>query len=83
MLGGRSQAEERLAGIDPLAYRATRNELTGAVTRLSPYIRHGVLTLSEVKAEVVRRGIKLRLGIQTAAGADLARLLPARLGRDR
>ena len=47
------------AGIDPLAYRATRNELTGAVTQLSPYIRHGVLTLSEVKAEVVRRGIKL------------------------
>lgn len=60
LVGGRSQAEERLAGIDPVAYRATRNELTGAVTRLSPYIRHGVLTLSEVKAEVVRRGIKLR-----------------------
>ncbi|MFM9100099.1 MAG: hypothetical protein ACKOPS_01690, partial [Cyanobium sp.] len=43
--GGRRAAEQRLAAIDPARYGASRNHLDGAVTRLSPYIRHGVLTL--------------------------------------
>ncbi len=47
--GGRRAAEAALARIDPLAYRRTRNALDGAVTRLSPYIRHGVLGLDEVR----------------------------------
>jgi deoxyribodipyrimidine photo-lyase len=50
--GGREQAERRLAAIDPIAYGATRNHLDGAVTRLSPWIRHGVLTLAEVREAV-------------------------------
>jgi deoxyribodipyrimidine photo-lyase len=50
--GGRRAAEQRLAAIDPRAYGATRNQLDGAVTRLSPYIRHGVLTLAEVREAV-------------------------------
>ncbi|MEX1323702.1 MAG: FAD-binding domain-containing protein, partial [Synechococcaceae cyanobacterium] len=50
--GGRRQAERRLEAIDPLAYGASRNHLDGAVTRLSPYIRHGVLTLAEVREAV-------------------------------
>jgi deoxyribodipyrimidine photo-lyase len=58
-VGGQTAARERLAAIDPAAYRATRNQLAGAVTRLAPYIRHGVLTLADLKAEVSRRGIKL------------------------
>jgi deoxyribodipyrimidine photo-lyase len=44
-----------LAAIDPARYGATRNHLEGAVTRLSPYIRHGVLTLAEVREAVFAR----------------------------
>jgi len=53
--GGRRAAEARLAAIDPARYGATRNHLDGAVTRLSPYIRHGVLTLAEVREAVFSR----------------------------
>ena len=49
MKGGRSAALEALATIDPRAYAASRNHLDGAVTRLSPYIRHGILSLDEVR----------------------------------
>jgi len=51
-VGGRRAAEARLAAIDPARYGASRNHLEGAVTRLSPYIRHGVLTLAEVRDAV-------------------------------
>ena len=47
--GGRAEAEAALAKIDPCAYAASRNHLDGAVTRLSPYIRHGILSLDEVR----------------------------------
>ncbi len=53
--GGRRAAEQRLAAIDPARYGATRNHLDGAVTRLSPYIRHGVLTLADVREAVFER----------------------------
>lgn len=52
--GGRAAAEAALARIDPAAYAATRNRLTGAVTRLSPYLRHGVLSLAEVRDAALR-----------------------------
>ncbi|MEB3318667.1 MAG: FAD-binding domain-containing protein, partial [Cyanobacteriota bacterium] len=53
--GGRRAAEARLARLDPARYGASRNHLEGAVTRLSPYIRHGVLTLAEVREAVFAR----------------------------
>jgi deoxyribodipyrimidine photo-lyase len=53
--GGRRSAEARLTAIDPARYGASRNHLEGAVTRLSPYIRHGVLTLAEVREAVFAR----------------------------
>ena len=49
MVGGRIAAEAALARINPIAYGASRNYLDGAVTRLSPYIRHGILSLNEVR----------------------------------
>lgn len=49
--GGLAAAEERLAIIEPTQYGRTRNEFGGKVTRLSPYLRHGVLDL----AETIRR----------------------------
>jgi deoxyribodipyrimidine photo-lyase len=53
--GGRRAAAARLAALDPAHYGATRNHLDGAVSRLSPYIRHGVLTLAEVRDAVFAR----------------------------
>jgi deoxyribodipyrimidine photo-lyase len=41
--------------MDPARYGASRNHLDGAVTRLSPWIRHGVLTLAEVREAVFAR----------------------------
>ena len=49
IIGGRAAALSLLAAINPAQYSATRNHLDGAVTRLSAYIRHGVLTLDEVR----------------------------------
>jgi len=49
MPGGRAAAEAALGAIDPVAYAASRNHLDGAVTRLSPYLRHGILSLDEVR----------------------------------
>lgn len=45
----------RLAAVRPDAYARTRNHLDGAVTRLSPYITHGLLTLPQVHAAVSAR----------------------------
>ena len=53
--GGRQAAEARLARVNPGRYAKSRNHLKGAVTGLSPYIRHGVLTLAEVRDAVFQR----------------------------
>ena len=51
--GGPQAAEIQLAQIDPVACCRTRNHLDGRVTRLSPYIRHGTLTLDRVRNEAL------------------------------
>lgn len=55
IVGGRQAAEQLLAQIRPLDYAQTRNFLTGAVTHLSAYIRHGVLSLAEVRDAVLAK----------------------------
>ena len=50
--GGRAAAERQLNGVDAKRYGRSRNHLNGSVTRLSPYIRHGILTLGEVRDAV-------------------------------
>jgi deoxyribodipyrimidine photo-lyase len=48
--GGRSAAEAQLAHLQAgKTYEKSRNDLNGAVSHLSPYIRHGVLSLAEVR----------------------------------
>ncbi len=47
--GGMSAARTRLAALDASGYGATRNYLDGAVTQLSPFIRHGLIQLSDVR----------------------------------
>ncbi len=49
MRGGREAGLALLKTIDPSDYGKSRNHLDGAVTKLSPYIRHGALTLTEVR----------------------------------
>ncbi|MGJ8561121.1 MAG: FAD-binding domain-containing protein [Litorimonas sp.] len=51
--GGREEANARLRRVDPVDYGRTRNYLDGAVTQLSPFITHGVLSLSEVRETVL------------------------------
>lgn len=53
IFGGRDEGLARLGDIDPVAYGRTRNYLDGSVTQLSPFITHGVLSLSEVRDAVV------------------------------
>ncbi|TAG77801.1 MAG: deoxyribodipyrimidine photo-lyase [Burkholderiales bacterium] len=55
MEGGRSAALRALGRVDPVAYARTRNHLDGKVTRLSPYFRHGVLTLAEAAEQGIKR----------------------------
>lgn len=54
----RAAALARLAAVDWRAYGRTRNHLDGAVTRLSPYITHGVLSVPEVAAALYAQGAR-------------------------
>jgi deoxyribodipyrimidine photo-lyase len=51
----RSAALARIARVRPTAYSRSRNHLDGAVTGLSPYLTHGLVTLREVLAGVLDR----------------------------
>jgi deoxyribodipyrimidine photo-lyase len=48
-------AQERLAAVRASGYARTRNHLEGDVTRLSPYLTHGLLNLPQVAAHVHQR----------------------------
>lgn len=47
--GGPVAAQNRLQSIKPTQYARTRNYLKGDVTCLSPYIRHGLISLVQAK----------------------------------
>ncbi len=51
----RSAALERCDRVDPKRYAATRNHLQGAVSGLSPYITHGLITIPEVLDRIASR----------------------------
>jgi deoxyribodipyrimidine photo-lyase len=55
IVGGRKAAENSLQNVAPAHYAKSRNFLTGAVTRLSPYLRYGVLGLAEVRDEALKK----------------------------
>ena len=71
--GGRQAADQRLAAVQPARYGRSRNFLDGAVTRLSPYIRHGVLSLAEVRDAVFEK-------LHTSGGRDAGEKLINELG---
>ena len=47
--GGRTEALRRLRGYDAVAYGRTRNFVDAPVSRLSPYLRHGMISAVEVR----------------------------------
>lgn len=49
----KASIEERLNRIQPSEYARTRNHLRGAVSRLSPYITRGVITLPQILERVL------------------------------
>ena len=51
----RAAALARIAAVRPADYARSRNAIEGAVTQLSPYITHGLVTLPEVLAGVASR----------------------------
>lgn len=53
--GGREAAEALLGEIDPIRYEKTRNMLNGKVTRLSAYLRYGILSLAEVRDTALQK----------------------------
>ena len=81
MRGGRKSAEALLQQLKPERYAATRNHLNGAVTRLSAYLRHGVLTLAEVRRLALQRGgAKAEKLVQELAWRDYWQRVYARIG---
>ncbi|MDX2220500.1 MAG: FAD-binding domain-containing protein [Burkholderiales bacterium] len=51
----RSAALARAGRVRPAAYARTRNHIDGAVTGLSPYLTHGIVTLREVLSDILSR----------------------------
>jgi len=51
----RAAALARISAVKPADYARSRNAIDGAVTGLSPYITHGLVTLPEVLAGVAAR----------------------------
>ncbi len=80
--GGREAAEQMLADMDPAAYENSRNFLDGAVTYLSPYIRHGLLSLAEVRDAALRatQGPKVGKLVQELAWRDFFQRIYAQIG---
>lgn len=48
---------QKLDNIDPYSYGATRNYIDGAVTKLSPYISRGVISVKTIFDTLIRNGI--------------------------
>lgn len=80
--GGRSVAEAALDRVDPAAYGRTRNKLDGAVTRLSPYLRGGVLDLAETRDAVLEKASKSAASklVQELAWRDFYQRVLAEVG---
>jgi deoxyribodipyrimidine photo-lyase len=71
--GGRQKAESKLAAIEPIHYARTRNFGDGNVTRLSPYIHHGIVGLNEVRNYALakcREPVQITKFIQELAWRD-------------
>ncbi len=84
--GGQGAADARLAGFNVGGYAATRSEVWPAPRRgasgLSPYIRHGILTLPQVWSHVDGPAHDVQKFRDELAWQEFARHWYARLGTD-
>lgn len=80
--GGRRAAEARLDAIEPAQYGRSRGHIGGAVTRLSMYLRYGVLSLAEVRDTVLQKAKRGQGGklINELAWRDYWQRMYAELG---
>lgn len=53
--GGQDEANTLLQNIDPIQYGKTRNYGNGHVTKLSPYIHHGILSLNDIRNAALKK----------------------------
>lgn len=53
----RAAALARLAAVDAAGYARHRDELSGPVTRLGPYLTHGLISIPEVVSALAARGV--------------------------
>ncbi len=63
-----------LEQVNSSKYASSRNFLTGVVTRLSPYIRYGVLSLAEIRSSVSAPGYGLRIHAQVQQKEQASKL---------
>ena len=69
--GGRQEAQKRINTVDVEAYTRNRNFLNGSVSKLSPYFRHGCITLKEASDNVrYRYGAQAEKFVQELAWRD-------------
>ena len=69
--GGRQEALKRINTVDVEAYTRNRNFLNGSVSHLSPYFRHGCLTLKEASDNVRNQhGVQSEKFVQELAWRD-------------
>ena len=78
--GGREAANAALAEINPAQYERDRNFLNGSVSQLSPYLRHGVLYLAEVRRQALKAGRNFEKFITELAWRDYWQRLYHQLG---
>ncbi len=79
--GGRHEAIKRLNTIDVEAYNRNRHFLNGGVSKLSPYLRYGCLTLKEAADSTrYRFGIKAEKFVYELAWRDYWRRVWYQLG---
>jgi deoxyribodipyrimidine photo-lyase len=72
--GGRQEALKRLNTLDIEAYNRNHNFLNGAVSKLSPYFRHGCLTLKEASDSLrYRFGVDSEKFVEELARRDYFR----------
>lgn len=79
--GGDQQAEIKLSTIDPIAYGESRNFGDGKITKLSPYIHHGIISLNEVRNHALTKcgdPIEIKKFIQELAWRDFWQRVLAR-----
>ena len=81
--GGRQEAQKRINTLDVVAYSRNRNYFNGSVSKLSPYFRHGCLTLKEASDNVRdKHGAQAEKFVQELAWRDYWRRVWYQLGNN-